>query len=50
MRDGIVGDDAYLAGWQWSEDTERPGTADEVIAAVIAELAAAWDRPVGPAD
>lgn len=44
MRDGLIGDDAYLAGWSWSEDAERPGSAVEVTDAVVAELVASWRR------
>jgi hypothetical protein len=42
MRDGLVGSDAYLAEWKWSEYRERPGSADEVADAVAAELEAEW--------
>jgi hypothetical protein len=42
MREGLVGTDEYLALWQWSGDEERPGTADEVAAALVAELEALW--------
>jgi Virulence factor len=44
MRDGIVGTDAYLELWEWSDDAELPGTADEVAATLVAELEARW-RP-----
>lgn len=44
MREGLVGADAYLELWEWSEDLERPGSAEEVAAAVAAELEAAWRR------
>lgn len=33
--------DDYLAQWQWSEEQQRPGAAQEVAAAVKAELEAA---------
>jgi hypothetical protein len=42
MRDGLAGSDAYLEQWEWSADEERPGSADEVAAAVAAELDATW--------
>jgi hypothetical protein len=48
MRDGIVGSDAYLGQWTWSEDVEAEGTADEVARRVAEELATAWRRD-GPA-
>jgi hypothetical protein len=50
-REGIVGADAYLERWEWSGDLERPGSPEEVAAAVIAELEAKWmpqSRPTGP--
>lgn len=45
MRDGLAGTDAYLEMFAWSEEAERPGTADEVADAVVAELIAAWGSP-----
>jgi Virulence factor len=42
MREGLVGTDAYLERFAWSGDLERPGTADEVAAEVVAELEATW--------
>jgi len=47
MRDGLIGSDEYLAAWEWSKPIERPGTAEEVVGAVVAELLAEWGRPVG---
>lgn len=44
MRSGIAGTDDYLAHWRWSEEEERPGTAQDVAAAVAAELAAQWPQ------
>lgn len=41
-REGIVGADEYLERWQWSGDLDRPGSPDEVAAAVIAELETQW--------
>jgi hypothetical protein len=38
MRLGLYGTDAYLEEWSWSEEQDRPGTADEVADAVAAEL------------
>ena len=37
---GLGGADDYLAQWQWSEETERDGTAQDVAEAVRAELEA----------
>jgi hypothetical protein len=42
MREGLIGSDEYLEQWQWSEDLEREGSADEVAAALVAELEAEW--------
>jgi len=44
MREGLAGSDDYLAGFEWSAEAERPGSAEEVAAAVVAELAATWGR------
>jgi hypothetical protein len=35
---GLIGDDDYTAGFQWSDSQEREGTAEEAAAAVAAEL------------
>ncbi len=45
MRDGLAGTDDYLEKFAWSAETERPGTADEVADAVVAELVAVWGKP-----
>ncbi len=42
MREGLAGSDAYLEQWEWSEDLERDGSAEEVATSVVAELAATW--------
>jgi hypothetical protein len=42
MRDGLIGSDEYLEQWKWSEDLEREGSAEEVAAALVAELEAEW--------
>ena len=42
MREGLVGSDAYLEQFEWSEDLERPGSPEEVAAAIVAELEAEW--------
>lgn len=38
MREGLHGSDAYLDQWHWSDKMERPGSAEEVAAALLAEL------------
>lgn len=43
MEQGLVGTDAYLNEWHWSEKRERPGTAAEVLDSVCGELLAQWD-------
>jgi hypothetical protein len=35
---GLSGSDDYLAQWNWSQEGERPGSADEVAQAVKADL------------
>ncbi len=40
MAARLTGDDAYQDGFHWSEPQERPGSAEEVVAAVAAELEA----------
>jgi hypothetical protein len=37
---GLSGSDDYLAQWQWSEEEERDGSAQDVAEAVCAELEA----------
>jgi len=37
---GLGGADDYLAQWQWSEEEERDGSAQDVAEAVRAELEA----------
>lgn len=39
---GLQGSDEYLAQWRWSDEIERPGSADEVAEAVRAELESQW--------
>ncbi len=46
MREGLAGTDEYLAEFAWSVDVERPGSADEVADAVMAELADRFGRSV----
>jgi hypothetical protein len=38
MKQGLHDTDAFLAAWQWSEEEEREGTADEVATALKAEI------------
>jgi hypothetical protein len=40
MTQGLVGSDAYLEHWRWSDVDERAGTPDEVLDAVARELEA----------
>ena len=40
---GLQEADDYLAQWKWSEEEEREGSAEEVAAAVRAELEAQAD-------
>jgi hypothetical protein len=42
-RRGLQGSDAYLAQWKWSEEEDREGSAEDVAAAVRAELEAKAD-------
>jgi hypothetical protein len=43
MQRGLHGTDDFLAQWHWSEEQERDGSAQEVAAAVVAELEAGAD-------
>lgn len=38
MQENIVGSDAYLEQWHWSEKQEMPGTPQTVLNALIQEL------------
>lgn len=38
MAAGLVGDDAYLDGFKWSEPKSRDGEPQEVVNAVLAEI------------
>jgi hypothetical protein len=38
MRAKAIDDDSYLDGFQWSEEKDRPGTAEVVAAQVLEEL------------
>ncbi|MFN8621609.1 MAG: virulence factor [Chloroflexota bacterium] len=41
MAEELTGTDEYLELWAWGPELERPGTAEEVAEAVLAELVAA---------
>ncbi|MEO7457831.1 MAG: virulence factor [Gemmatimonadaceae bacterium] len=43
QKRGITGADAYTAEWKWADEEERDGSAQDVAAAVIAELQAKAD-------
>lgn len=38
MSLGKIGTDSYTNGFQWGEEIEKPGTAEEVADAIAAEL------------
>lgn len=38
MAAKLIDDDSYVEGFQWSEENQRPGSAEEVAAAIAAEL------------
>jgi cvfA/B/C family virulence factor len=38
MTEGLTGTDAYLEQWHWGEIAERPGSASDVLDAVVREL------------
>jgi len=40
MKQGLAGTDAYLSAWQWSDEQEREGSAQEVADALKAEIEA----------
>lgn len=42
MATKMTGTDAYLAGFQWGANQERPGTPAEVVPLVVQELEAAY--------
>jgi hypothetical protein len=43
MQRGLQGSDDFLAQWHWSDEEERDGSAQDVAAAVVAELEAGAD-------
>ncbi len=44
MRKGLVGTDAYIEQWRRGDRQSRDGTADDVAAAVAAEIEAEFER------
>jgi hypothetical protein len=38
MAEGLIGSDEYLNEWHWSPKTERQGTAEEVLEALLSEI------------
>jgi len=44
MRDGIIGSDAYLEAFVWSEEVVAPGSAEDVADDAVARLIADWGR------
>jgi hypothetical protein len=38
MEEGLEGSDDYLDQWKWTKKLERPGTVDEIIEALLAQL------------
>lgn len=44
MADGSVGTDAYLEGWAWAKKQDRPGSAQDVLDIVVAELEAEYPQ------
>lgn len=42
MQAGLTGSEAYIETFRWGEPEERPGSAEEVAAAVAAEIEAQY--------
>ena len=40
MKEGLTETDTFLDAWHWSEEMEREGSAEEVAAALKAEIEA----------
>jgi len=38
MRGNLIDSTVYTSGFQWSKEEERPGSAEEVALALVAEL------------
>ena len=44
MEQGLEGTDDYLEQWSWTARQERPGSPQEVLGALLAELEEEYDR------
>jgi hypothetical protein len=44
MADGSTGTDAYLEGWAWGKKQDRPGSAQEVVDVLVAEIEAEYTQ------
>jgi hypothetical protein len=44
MAEGLIGSDAYLDAWVWSDVAERDGSAEEVADGLVDELGEEWQR------
>jgi hypothetical protein len=44
MAAGLTGSDAYIETFRWGDSLEREGSPAEVVAAVVAELDAAFEK------
>ncbi len=44
MALGLVGSDEYSEGFQWDEEIEIPGTAEEVAQSIVIELENKYQR------
>lgn len=44
MAEDSIDTASYLEGWQWGPKEERPGAANEVADALVAELDAAYPK------
>ncbi len=44
MKEGSTEMDAYLEAWHWGPESERPGSAEDVVEVMVAELDAANPR------
>ena len=47
MEEGLAGTDDYLNQWQWSAKQERPGSAQQVLDALVSELEQQWSDIAG---
>ena len=44
MAEASTDEDAYLDGWHWGEEQERPGPAKELMETLLAELEAEYPQ------